>query len=211
MTHQITIGKMIDSRWGWLNTFGGIVARITGMLLLLGIISLITSVLQLDTMNGWFLLFQNNWLMKIFILHADFNSVHADLLGLNLLDIVILLFVSVICLSLSTAFRGAGKAWSLIAFGWSVIAIILFVITQLAGRSTVMLAVLINSFVMLRAKTFEKVTVYVGILASLFLFVGDLTVGVHSNIITILFGVGYLLLTTWCFLIAPTLVRPDRS
>lgn len=82
--------------------------------------------------------------------------------------------------------------------------------TQIAGRSTVMLAVLINSFVMFRDKTFSKATLSVGILASVLLFVGDLTVGIHSNIITILFGVGYVLLTTWFFLIAQSLLRLGR-
>jgi hypothetical protein len=74
-----------------------------------------------------------------------------------------------------------------------------------------MLAVLINSFVMLRDKTFSKVTIYTGILASVFLFVGDLSVGVHSNIITTLFGVGYVLLTTWFFLIAQSLFRLGQA
>ncbi len=60
---------------------------------------------------------------------------------------------------------------------------------------------------MLRDKTFSKVTIYAGILASVFLFVGDLTVGVHSNIITTLFSIGYMLLITWFFLIAQSLFR----
>jgi hypothetical protein len=98
----------------------------------------------------------------------------------------------------------------MIAFALSLIAIILFVMTQIAGRSTVMLAALINSFVMLRDKIFSKATIYVGIFASVFLFVGDLTVGIHSNIITILFGCGYVLLIMWFFLIAPGLLRVGR-
>jgi len=207
MTHQITSSETRNSRWGWLRKIGGVSALITGALLLIGMISLIFSVLQPRTTNGWLSLFENNWLVKIFILHAEFNDIHADLHGLNLLDIFILLLVSVICLSISTIFRNARKVWSLIAFALSVIAIILFLATQSAGRSTVMLAVLIISFVMLRDKTFSKATIYTGILASVFLFVGDLTVGVHSNIITILFSIGYVLLITWFFLIAQSLFR----
>jgi len=170
-------------------------------------ISLIISVLQPRTTNGSLSLLGNIWLVKIFILHAEFSNIHADLHGLNLLDVFILLLVSVIYLSISTVFRNAGKVWSLIAFALSVIAIILFLATQNAGRSTVMLAVLINSFVMIRDKTFSKVTIYAGILASVILFVGDLTVGVHSNIITTLFSIGYVLLITWFFLIAQSLFR----
>ncbi len=210
MTNQVAGTKTTDSRWSWLRTIGGVAALITGLLLLIGMISLIVSVLQPSATNGWLLLFRNNWLVKIFLLHAEFSGMHADSHGLNLLDIVVLLLVSIICLSLSTAFRNAGKVWSIIAFVLCLIAILLFVTTQLAGRSTVMLAVLINSFVMFRDKTFSKAATYVGILAGVFLFAGDLTVGIHSDIITILFGIGYVLLTTWFFLIAQGLFRPGQ-
>jgi hypothetical protein len=154
--------------------------------------------------------FANNWLVKIFILHAEPNGIQADLHGRNLLDTFILLLVSVICLSISTVFKNARKAWSLIAFALSVIAIILFLATQMVGRSTVMLAVLIISLAMIGDRTFGKATISAGILAGVFLFVGDLTVGVHSNIITILFGIGYMLLITWFFLIAQSLFRLSR-
>jgi hypothetical protein len=207
MTHQVTNSETRNSRWGWLYKLGGVSALIIGTLLLIGMISLIVSVLQPRTTNGWLFLLGNNWLVKIFILHAEFGDIYADLHGLNLLDIFILLLVSVICLSVSTIFRNARKVWSLIAFALSVIAIILFLVSQIAGRSTVMLAVLIISFVILNDTTFGKVTVYIGILASVFLFVGDLTVGVHSNIITALFNIGYVLLITWFFLIAQSLFR----
>jgi len=210
MMQQVISTKTTDSRWSGLYKIGGVAALVTGMLLLLGLTSLIASLFQPSTTNGSLLLFQNNWLVKIFILHAEFSGIQADLHGLNLLDIVVLLLVSIICLSLSTAFRKASKTWSVIAFTLSLIAILLFVITQIAGRSTVMLAVLINCLVMFGDKTYSRVTIYTGILASVFLFVGDLTVGIHSNIITALFGVGYVLLTIWFFLIAQHLFRLGR-
>jgi hypothetical protein len=211
MMQQGIRAKTIDSRGSWLYKTGGVAALVTGLLLLLGVISLIASLFQPGALNGWLLLFQNNWLVKIFILHAEFSGIQADLHGLNLLDMVVLLLVSMICLALSTAFKKANKTWSIIAFALSLIAILLFVVTQIAGRSTVMLAVLINSLVMFRDKTYSKATVYTGILAGVFLFVGDLTVGVHSNIITALFGVGYVLLTIWFFLTAQCLFRLGRG
>lgn len=210
MTYRVTSSETRNSRWGWLRKIGGVSALISGTLLFVGMISLIASVLRSETTSGWLSLIQNNWLVKIFILHAGFSDIHADLRGLNLLDIFILLLVSVICLSISTIFRNARRVWSLIAFALSVIAIILFLATQIAGRSTVMLAVLIISFVMLKDKTFSKAAIYAGILASVFLFVGDLTVGVHSNTITTLFSIGYVLLITWFFLIAQSLFRLGR-
>lgn len=208
MTNQVTGTKTADSHWSWFYKISGAIALIAGMLLLIGMISLVASILQTSTVNGWLSLFQNNWLIVIFKLHAEFSGIHTDLLhGLNLLDMVFLALVGFICLSLSTVFRKASRTWLLIAFTLSLIGIILFIVTQTAGRSTVMLVVLIISFVMLTNKIFSKVTIYAGILAGVFLFVGDLSVGVHSNIITILFGIGYVLLITWFFLIAQSLFR----
>ena len=209
MMQQVMSIKTVDSRGR--NKIGGMAALVTGVLLLLGMTSLIDSLLQPGNTDGWLLLFQNNWLVKIFKLHAEFRCIQADLYGMNLLDMVVLLFVSILCLGLSTTFRRVGKTWSMIAFALSLIAILLFSITLSAGRSTVMLAVLINSLVMFGEKTISRVTIYVGILASVLLFVGDLTVGIHSDMITTLFGLGYVLLILWFFLIAGHLFRPGRG
>jgi hypothetical protein len=210
MSRQITNGKPGNSRWEWLYNISGVSALVTGMLLLIGMGSLIASVLQPGIANSWLSFIRDNWLVKIFILHAEFRDISADLHGLSLLDMLILIFVSIICFSISTIFKKARKVWSRIAFTLSLIAIILFLVTQIAGRSTVMLAVLIISLIMFGDKTFRKVFSYAGILAGIFLFIGDLTVGVHSNIITILFGIGYVLLMIWFFLMAPILYRLGR-
>ncbi len=203
-----TIGRETESdRRDWLWKIGAASAIVSGTLLLAGMIILFASVLRSEMPGGWLLAIQDNWLVKIFVLHAGFPGLHADLLGLNLLDILILLLVCVICLSFSTLLRNAGRVWSLIALALSAIAIVLFLATQLVGRSTVMLAVLIISLVMPRDKPFGRITVAAGILASLTLFMGDLTVGVHSDVITTLFGIGYVLLIAWFFLIAQGLYR----
>ena len=160
MARQVMSIETRYSRWGWLYKIGGASTPTIGTLLLSGMISLIVSVLQPGTTSNWLLLFQNNWPTKIFILHAEFNEIHAELYGRNLLDIFILLLVSVMCLSISIVFRTARKVWSLIAFTLSVMAIILFLATQIAGRSAVMLAVLIISLVMLKDKTFGNVIAY---------------------------------------------------
>lgn len=205
---QVTGSAPANSRSTWFPRIGAMAALTTGILLLVAIVSLFASVLQLGKIAGWQLLLQNNWLVLIFKLHAEFSGVHTDILhGLNLLDIFILALVGILCLSLSTAFRKAGRIWTFVAFALTLAAIVLYLATQLAGRSTVMLSVLIISIVMFSNKTFSKATIYSGILASVFLFVGDLTVGIHSNIITVLFGVGYVFLVVWFLLIAKRLFR----
>lgn len=116
---------------------------------------------------------------------------------------------SILSFAISNILKKVNRVWPLIAFTLSVIAIILFIITQIAGRSTIMLSVLIFSFVMLNNKAFNKTTIYAGILGGIFLFIGDLTVGIDSSIITILFGLGYGLLTLWFFLIGRKLFLFD--
>lgn len=185
----------------------GIASLTLGALFLITAIGFIISIIWTGSNRDWFSWLQSNWLIVIFKLHAGLINIHDNPLhGLNLLDIVILVLFSLICFGLYSALKKENKTWSLIAFILSLVTIILFIATQIAGRSTVMLSVMIFSLVMLRAKVFNKVTIYAGLLASIFLFVGDLTVGIHSDIITILFSIGYVLLTIWFFLICRSLI-----
>jgi hypothetical protein len=208
MTDQVTDTRTESSRWGWLYKISGAAALLAGVLLLIGMIRLIASTLQPGSINSWSSLLQDNWLDVIFKMHAEFSDVHADALhSLNLLDMVFLVIVGLISLSLATVFRKARRVWSIIAFALSLLGLMLYFATQMAGRSTVMLAVLILSLVMLGNEMFGKINVYAGILASIFLFAGDISVGIQSSIITILFGIGYVLLITWFFLVAGVFFR----
>ncbi len=174
---------------------------------MIALISLIAAVLLPGATSGWLSGFENNWLVVIFKLHAGWLDIRDDPLhGLNLIDIAVLALVGTICFGLYTALRDASKIWSLIAFALSLMTIVLYIATQLAGRSTVMLSVLIFSFVMLRNKIFNTATIYAGIFAGVFLFTGDLSVGIHSDLITILFGIGYVLLAIWFFLVGQRLI-----
>jgi hypothetical protein len=207
MTDQVTDTRTESSRWFWLYKISGAAALLAGLLLLIGMISLIMSALQPAFPKGWLLL-TNNWLVVIFKLHAEFSDVRADALhSLNLLDMVFLIIVGLVSLSLATVFGKARRIWSIIAFALSLLGLLLYFATQMAGRSTVMLALLIISLVMLGSETFGKIIVYAGILASIFLFVGDISVGIQSSIITILFGIGYVLLIMWFFLVAGVFFR----
>jgi len=171
---------------------------ILGVMFILSAIGFIFSIIFIGIDSNWFSLLQDNWLTVIFKLHAGIINISDDPPhGIHLLDILILVLFSIMCYSLCTVLKKTNKIWSLIAFALSVISIILFIATQIAGRSTVMLVVMIYSIIMLKNKIFDKVTISSGILAGVFLFIGDLTVGIHSNIITVLFGIGYILLTTW--------------
>jgi hypothetical protein len=184
------------------------ISLLLGGMFILSAIGLIISIIFIGIDSNWFSLLQNNWLIVIFKLHAGIINISDDPShGIHLLDILILVLFSIMCYSLLTVLKKTNKIWSLIAFVLSLISIILFIATQIAGRSTVMLVVMIFSIIMLKNKIFDKVTISSGILAGVFLFIGDLTVGIHSNIITVLFGIGYILLTTWFIRTARILLR----
>jgi len=206
--NQINTIKAESLRWKNFYKLSSATALILGTLFFITAMGFIISIIWPDFNSGWYSLFQSNWLIVIFKLHDGLINIQDNPLhGLNILDIFILVIFSLMSFGLSNFLKKVNKIWPLIAFALSVITIILFIVTQAAGRSTVMLSVMIFSFVMLRNKTFSKVTIFTGIIAGVFLFVGDLTVGINSNIITILFGIGYIFLTTWFFLIAQTLIK----
>ena len=188
-----------DSRSKWLYKTSGTAALIAGILLLIGMINLINAGFQPGAASGRLSSFQDNWLILIFKLHAGFGGVQAGLLHvLNLLDYAILILVCMMCLGLYAALRNASRIWSLIALALPFLGIILLTATGIAGRSSVMAAVLIISLVMLRSADFNKTTAFMGILAGVFLLAGDFSVGVpQSNMIAALFGLGYLRLTAW--------------
>ena len=165
--------------------------------------SLITEAQQ----TGWLSAFQN-WLIVIFKLHAGFSSVKINLLHvLNFLDIAILALVGTMYLGLYAALRRTSRIWSIIALMQPFLGIVIFIATANAGRSTVMGAGLVISAVMLRSNIFKRVTAYVGILANIILLIGDFSAGIipSSNTVATLFGIGYVLLTIWFFIVAKTL------
>lgn len=199
--------------WKSLYRVSGAAASIVGVLFLLAILSIAIEGLMPGTTSGLLTLFQDNWLVVIFKLHAGFKGIQSNLLyELNLLDIVIMAFVATTYLGLYVALRRTSKIWTAIAAVQPIVGIVLFIATKTAGRSTVMGAGLVISAVMLRINIFNKVTAFLGMLSSILLLVGDISVGIApSNIIAIHTGIGYVLLMTWFFLIAWRLFQLGRD
>lgn len=210
MMNQVTAVETTESRWHWLYRISGAAALIIGMVLLVGMIRLIAAVLQPITPNSWLSPLQDNWLIVIFKLHAGFGGIQIEMLQiLNFLDLAILVLVATMYLGLYVALQRTSKIWSIIAAIQPFLGIVLFITTQSAGRSTVMGAGLVISFVMLRSDVFNKATAYIGILASVLVLVGDLSAGVVPplTIVATLFGIGYGLLMAWFFSIARRLFQ----
>ncbi len=193
-----------DSRWHWLYRVSGAAALIGGVLFLIAVVDIIATSLQPGTAGGWLSLIGDNWLVLLFRLHTGVNGVElGQLYVLNNLDIFFMVLVAMMSLGLYAVLRRGSRVLSVIALVQPFLGIAIFIATQSAGRSAVMGAVLVMSFVMLRGRAFSNATAGVGILASVLLLVGDLSVSMaQSSVIGMLTGVGIVLLMTWLLLVA---------
>jgi len=186
---------------------------IAGMLLLIGMKSLIVSFLHLGTISSLFSTFPDNWLIVIFKLQAGFSGVKINLLtGLDVLDITLLALACIMFLGLYTALRRTNEIWSIVAAIQPFLGMVLFIVTKNAGRSAMMGAALVISLVMLKSTSFKKSIAALGIASSAMLLIGDFTAGVFPSImIAALFAVAYVIFTAWFFLIAFSLFYLGQS
>jgi hypothetical protein len=199
--------------WGGLYKVSGAAALAAGALLLAALVDFIIAGFQSGMTNGWLSLLGDNWLMTLFKLHAGVEGVQmGQLYAFNYLDITIMAIVALMFLGLFAATMKASKFLSLIALVQPFLGIAIFAMTGTAGRSAIMGSVLVISLAMLRNHTFDKAVAYIGLLASVFLLSGDLSVGfTRSGAIAFLVGAGYVLLMTWLFLVSRSLFRRGRG
>jgi hypothetical protein len=191
-------------RWGWLYTLSGTAALLAGALFLAAAAGFVAGRLAPGAPLGQVWPFRSDWLIVLFELHAGLAGTQSgQLQGLDQADIAILALVAITYLGLYAALRKSSRIWSIVALAQALLAPVLFVATQSAGRSGVMGAGLVASVVMLRGKAFGKATALLGIAASVCLLLSDFSVGLtQSKIIAGLTGLGYGLLIAWLFLVA---------
>lgn len=200
--------RIADSRWYWFYKVSAVAAIALEALFLIAAISLIISILLPDTISGWLMLIQNNWLIVLFKLNAYLNNAYLSLLNLNLLDSIIMILAGMAFLGLYTTFRQISKIWTIIALAQPFIGMILFIITKMSGRLGIMSAMLIISLMMLKSDEFRKITAVMGILASILLIVGDAFTQVTLSLMnSILISIGYVLMMTWFFAIIRRLLQ----
>ena len=151
--------------------------------------------------------------MTIFKIQAKIINNPDSLFGINLYDIGIIFLYILVCLALFEKFKYQYKLWFLISISLLVLGLVIFIITNLAGRSTFMLVGLIISSIFFLKTSQNKIAGLTGIIANILLLTADFTVGANIKIITFLFGVGYLLLIIWIFMIARilTLTEDDST
>jgi len=149
--------------------------------------------------------------MTIFTLQANIINNHDNLSGINLYDIGIIFLFIFVCLALFEKFKYQYKVMFLISILLLILGLVIFVITNLAGRSAFMVSGLIISCLFFSKNTQSKIAGLTGIIANILLLAGDFTVGANIKIIPFLFGVGYLLLIIWIFMIARILTLTEKE
>ncbi len=154
----------------------------------------------------------DNWLITIFKLHAGSNGVQmSQLYRVNPLDLTLLALIATTYIGLYLALHRSHPILAAIAAAQPPLGILLFLLTQNAGRSSVMGAGLVISLAMLRGGPFSKWIGWAGLIPSALLFAGDLATGLAPNrILAVATGVGYVLLISWLFTVADRLFRLAR-
>ncbi len=193
--------------WKNLLWVGATAALIVAVLLLMALIDLVTANLRTGTV------FQDNFIILIFKLHAGFSGVQvAALEGLNALDVSILILVGVMFLSIYPALKLVNKIWATVAVSLPFIGLLLYIVTRDIGRSGVIAAGLICALIMSRSDAFSKRSAYLGILANLALLIGDVGTGFTYLVpLAIMIGIGYILFLTWCILLGVQLFAWARA
>ena len=134
-------------------------------LFLLGGIGLLQARLQPGIAGGTGIL--DNWLLVLLQLNAGFSGIGFDALtGLNPLDLVLLFLMGLLCFGLYVALKSTSRIGSLIALVQPFLGILILCVTQSAGRSALMGAMLVISLVMLRSILFSKPVAFTGLAAA---------------------------------------------
>ena len=161
MGNQVGNIQTTDSSRSSLFKVSAAAALIEGILLLIGVLGLMTALLQPGNTTGLLPALQNNWLIVIFKLHAGFGGIQIGFLHvLDFLDIAILALAGIMYFGLYAVIWRTSRIWSIVASIQPFLGIVLFIVTKSAGRSAVMGAALVISLVMLRSRIFNKATAY---------------------------------------------------
>ena len=183
----------MHSNWKYINIIGGIAILIITAFLLIGIIEIIT---------GWFELFQNNFIIQLIKIHAEIIDQEV-LVGINSLDMTILILFTIMIITLYPVLNQINKAWTMIAVAQPLIGITIFIITQEPGRTTVFSTGLTISIIFLKSDIFNKKIAYIGILANSLLLIPDISLAFfYSIVMGIIMSIGYILFITFYILIA---------
>ena len=201
-THRVSLCRL-----------SGSAAVVVALVFTVGLAGVLGAILRSGYPDGWSLPLQDNWLAVIYKLLAGFGGNQAGQLHVvDLLDIVMLALIGVVMLGLFASLSQVSRLWSFLATVSPFAGIVLFLATASIGRSGAICAVLVISIVMLWSTSFRKPLAITGIIAGVLLAIGDISSAAGpSPLMAGLFGLGYVLVTTWFFLVAVSLLRLPRE
>ena len=173
----------------------GIAGIVCSLLLFTALVAVVVRGVNSSILNRELGGLLNNWLVTLFKLHFGVDGITNGMLrGVALTDVVILLLTTAVGVGLWFVLKSTTMAWSIVGMVLPVLGLILFIATQLAGRSAVMAAVLFFALITLWSSGFDRIAPFIGIIAAVLLLVGDFTEPLHSKVIALLVIVGYALL-----------------
>ena len=237
VAHQVADAETADSRWKGLYRIGGVAILLTlGFYLTELIVFSVANRPFPATMNDWFSLFQESKLLGLFYLNSldmisialmgpMFLALYRALRHENETWMIVAVFfacvgipvfiaprsASLAMLSLSDKFAAAttdAQRSQILTVGES--ATLGQPTPQTLGFLFIAVAVLIVSVVMLRSKSFGKVTAYVGMLSSILTLVGFVSVVIAPPIAEFLMVAGMVPWAIWWILIARRLLQLGR-
>ncbi len=186
----------------------GITGIVCGALLAMALVTVVIQGVNSPSPNRLFGRLLNNWLVTIFKLHLRVDGITNGMLrGVALKDVAILLLTSVFGIGLWLSLKSTTMVGSIIGLVLPVLGLILFIVTQMAGRSSVMATAFVFALIALWNPSFGRIASIIGIIAGVLLLLGDFTEPLHSKVIALLFAVGYICLVAWYVLIGVRLVQ----
>ncbi len=137
-----------------------------------------------------------NWLVVLFSVNVGLSGVSFGALRqLNPLDLAVLILAAVAFAGFWPGPRKPHRGWMAATIALPLVGVGVLLVTGLWGRSGLMSAAIVMSFLLLGSRMWLGVT---GIAANALLLVGDFgTTGSRSLVMALLLGVAYALLVVW--------------
>ncbi|MBY9008181.1 MAG: hypothetical protein KGD63_15685 [Candidatus Lokiarchaeota archaeon] len=193
--------KKLDILYKHSKLLGGIILLIIVSIFLLAIIEICI---------GGIKLFQNLFIIKLIKVHTEIIE-EESLVGINLLDMMILILLVIITTSLYPILKHVNKVGAILAFVQPFIGILLFIITEETGRTAFFSTGLTIAIILLGSDVFNKKVIYVGLLANIFLLIPDICLAwLNSITLGVIMGIGYLLVIPFFILISWELISFNK-
>ncbi len=187
----------------WLYRLGGVASLALLVMFLVGATWLVWRP------AGWLASLQNNWLVILYRINAA-NASEDLLIAQNFIDLFIFFLFAVLFVALGSSLWRTNKLWSVVTAMLPFLGLILFLITNQAGRSALLLGSITVGVIMLRGDSSSKLAAYAGIAGGVFLLVaGDFATAMFppSMLIAASIALGYMLWIAWLLMMGRSLLQ----